>query len=164
MTEAVQKVTKPHWSWTKTAREQGAKPDGTFNAGTVVHPASVLYQVAADGRFAAMSGTSLLAGARSIAGEHLSPAEIETELLVYPPVADVVCVGRADRPKGQVVSPQLVLSRTEPTALPGDLRRWVGDRIGWHAAPRAVVVHEFLPRTESGKLRRSNLCEQEARR
>jgi acetyl-CoA synthetase len=95
------------------------------------------------------------------AGYNVGPAEVEAALLEHPLVRDVACVGVPDMRKGQVIAAHLVLAgdAVEPGTLLDTLRPWVGERIGWHAAPRHVYLYDELPRTESGKLVRRRLRE-----
>ena len=91
------------------------------------------------------------------AGYNVGPHEVESVLARHPLVAEVACTGEADERKGQVIAAHVVLSGEAPEALVEELRRWVGERVGWHAAPRHVYVLDELPRTESGKVRRAAL-------
>lgn len=93
------------------------------------------------------------------AGYNVGPAEVESVLLEHPDVAEVACVGRADERKGQIIVAHVVLVGDEPQGLLDDLRRLVGERIGWHAAPRELRTQASLPRTESGKVQRKALRE-----
>ena len=92
-------------------------------------------------------------------GMNVGPAEVESALLEHPLVADAGCVGIPDPVKGAIVTAHVVLSGPAPDDLEQQLRYWVGDRVGRHAAPRKVVVWDELPRTASGKLRRIELRE-----
>lgn len=103
------------------------------------------------------------------AGYNVGPFEIEAVLLEHPLVADAAVVGVPDPRKGQVIEAHVVLaagasgSAAAPPSgeeLTAELKRWVGERIGWHAAPRHVTVHASLPRTESGKVKRRELRSQ----
>lgn len=91
------------------------------------------------------------------AGYNVSPFEVESVLMEHPAVAEAACVGEPDERKGQVVAAHLVLAPGHRRALDEELRQLVGERIGWHAAPRRFHVRPQLPKTESGKLRRSAL-------
>lgn len=91
------------------------------------------------------------------AGYNIGPAEVEAALLAHPLIADVACVGEPDPAKGSVVAAHVVLSGEQPDDLLRELRAWVGSRLGWHAAPRRLHVRDALPRTESGKIKRSVL-------
>lgn len=95
------------------------------------------------------------------AGYNVSPAEVETALLDHPLVVDAACVAEPDPVKGSVVAAHLVLGGPEPDDLLRELRTWVGERVGWHAAPRRVRVRTTLPRTASGKVRRAALRAEE---
>jgi acetyl-CoA synthetase len=93
------------------------------------------------------------------AGYNVSPGEIERIVLRHPGVAEVGCVGAPDPRKGHVVVAHVVLASAETPELLDEVRLLVGGTAGWHAAPRRLVVHESLPKTESGKLRRRDLRE-----
>ena len=96
------------------------------------------------------------------AGYNVGPAEVEAALLEHPLIRDVACVSEPDERKGQVLVAHVVLvagADGDRSALLDALRPWVGERVGWHAAPRRVHVHDELPRTESGKLVRRRLRE-----
>jgi len=97
------------------------------------------------------------------AGYNVGPADVENALLEHPEIVDAACVGAPDPRKGQVVAAHVVLSEgcaADEERLLDALRPWVGARVGWHAAPRRVRVHERLPRTESGKVIRRKLREE----
>lgn len=94
------------------------------------------------------------------AGFNVGPTDVESALLEHPAIVDAGCVGEADDRKGQVVAAHVVLGEqagSDHQALLEELRGWVGERVGWHAAPRRLHLHPALPRTESGKLRRRDL-------
>ncbi len=105
------------------------------------------------------------------AGYNVGPFEVETVLMEHAAVTDIAVVGVPDERKGQVLEAHVVLAPGTPGAvglagaapaaapaeLTAELKKWVGERIGWHAAPRHVTVHAALPRTESGKVKRREL-------
>src|SRR5207248_3681032 len=93
------------------------------------------------------------------AGYNVGPFEVESALLEHPLVREAACVAAPDERKGQVVAVYVVVVGDPPDDLSGELQRWVGGRVGWHAAPRRVYVRDELPRTESGKIRRRELRE-----
>lgn len=93
------------------------------------------------------------------AGYNVGPLEVETALLEHPLVTDAACVAEPDPVKGSVVAAYLVLAGSAPDDLLAELRSWVGERLGWHAAPRRLHVVTELPRTETGKIRRAALRE-----
>ncbi len=92
------------------------------------------------------------------AGYNVGPTDVEEILLEHAAVADAACVGQPDERKGQAIAAHVVLAAPCDTeALLEELRQSVGERLGWHAAPRALHVAAELPRTESGKVRRREL-------
>ena len=95
----------------------------------------------------------------NVGGQKVYPAEVESVLVEHPRVVEAACAGRPDPRKGQIIVAHVVLEGPEPQGLLDDLRKLVGDRVGWHAAPRELRVHDALPRTESGKVRRKELRE-----
>lgn len=98
------------------------------------------------------------------AGYNVGPAEVEAALVSHPLIADAACVGEPDPQRGQVVVAHVILRTDAPADAPDDilkqLRSWVGERVGWHAAPRKIRVVDHLPRTASGKVQRKNLREE----
>ena len=96
------------------------------------------------------------------AGYNVGPGEVESVILEHPAVAEAACVGVPDERKGQVIAAHVVLVQEAPAGLLDELRTMVGERVGWHAAPRQLREHATLPRTESGKVRRKVLRELDA--
>jgi acetyl-CoA synthetase len=91
------------------------------------------------------------------AGYNIGPVEVESALMAHPLIADAACVGEPDPVKGTIVVAYVVLDDEPPPDLRDEVRRWIGERIGWHAAPRRVEVMDELPHTDSGKLQRALL-------
>lgn len=91
------------------------------------------------------------------AGYNIGPFEVEKVLLEHPLVLEAACIAEPDERKGHVVSAYVVLAEDEPPGLVEQLRQSVGERIGWHAAPKHIRVSLELPRTESGKVIRRYL-------
>lgn len=92
-------------------------------------------------------------------GYNVGPVEVETVLLEQPGVAEAAVVAEPDRSRGAVVRAVIVPTAEAPppeVQVP-QLQEAVRRRIGRHAYPRTVDFAESLPRTETGKLRRSAL-------
>lgn len=90
-------------------------------------------------------------------GEKVWPDGVEAVLRHLPGVADVAIVGRADPEWGQrVVAVIEPVAGAAPPGLP-EVRSAVKEALPPWAAPRAVEVVGFLPRTSSGKVRRRAL-------
>ena len=92
-------------------------------------------------------------------GEKVWPEEIEESLLGHPGVADAAVAGRPDPDLGQRVTAYVVPS--DPGAPPSleDLREAAAARLPRFKAPRELVLVDAVPRTASGKVRRSALPE-----
>ena len=90
-------------------------------------------------------------------GENVWPTVVERALRTHPAVADVAVVGRPDAEWGErVVAVVVPRDRTAPPTLAA-LRAHVKAVLPPYAAPAALEVVETLPRTASGKVRRSQL-------
>lgn len=88
-------------------------------------------------------------------GEKVWPIAVERALENTPGVAELAIAGRADPEWGQRVVAFVVPSGTPPTL--DDLRAKVKETLPAYAAPKELVLLEALPRTPSGKVRRSAL-------
>ena len=90
-------------------------------------------------------------------GENVWPAVVERALLTHPGVAEVAVVGRPDPEWGQRVV--AVVVPTDPAAPPtlDSLRHHAKQTLPSHAAPKELLVVTALPRTTSGKVRRTDL-------
>jgi O-succinylbenzoic acid--CoA ligase len=90
-------------------------------------------------------------------GEKVWPATVERVLAAHPRVADVAVWKRADPEWGErVVAWVVPVSPDDPPALPA-LVDLVRSSLAPWAAPKELVVVGSLPRTGSGKVRRSAL-------
>jgi acyl-CoA synthetase (AMP-forming)/AMP-acid ligase II len=90
-------------------------------------------------------------------GENVFPAEVEEVLHSHPDVADVAVVGVADARFGQALVAHVVL-RAGASASERDLRTHVRTHLATFKVPREVVFHDELPRNETGKVVKRELC------
>ncbi|MCU0308114.1 MAG: AMP-binding protein, partial [Thermoleophilia bacterium] len=91
----------------------------------------------------------------------VSPPEVEAVLMERGEVREAAVVGRADD-RGLVrAAAHVVLAADPPPDLAERLRRHVAHRLGPHAAPAWVTVHDALPRLPSGKIARRELLPDE---
>jgi O-succinylbenzoic acid--CoA ligase len=90
-------------------------------------------------------------------GENVWPAAVEAALLAHPQVAEVAVVGAADPEWGQrVVAIVVPTDWAAPPPLE-DLRERARAVLAPYALPKELRVVRTLPRTTSGKVRRSGL-------
>jgi len=87
-------------------------------------------------------------------GENVAPAEVEAVLERHPAVAEAAVHGRPDAQWGEAVVATVVL---RDPASEADLLAHARAHLAAFAVPKAVAVVDALPRTPSGKLRRSAL-------
>lgn len=84
----------------------------------------------------------------------VSPAEIETVLSRHPAVADCVVFDRPDEMRGAVACGLVVLSETVD---PGELIRFVNDRVPEYERLHALEPVREIPRSPTGKVPRREL-------
>ncbi len=99
------------------------------------------------------------------AAYRIGPFEVESALLEHPAVAESAVVGVPDADRGQIVKAFVVLREGhEPgDELASELQEHVKAVTAPYKYPRAVAFVESLPKTTSGKIRRSELREMDAR-
>jgi acetyl-CoA synthetase len=91
-------------------------------------------------------------------GYRIGPGEIEQALMLHPAVADAAVVGVANAEIGQHIKAFVQLCGTElDGALEVALRELVASTVGPHARPRDIESIDRVPRTETGKVLRSDL-------
>ncbi|HKN41016.1 MAG TPA: acetate--CoA ligase [Acidimicrobiia bacterium] len=92
----------------------------------------------------------------NVSGHRLSTTEIESALVAHEAVAEAATAAAPDSQTGQVpLCFVLLRSGYEPSEkLAGELREWVGQKIGKIARPKAVIFSADLPKTRSGKIMR----------
>jgi len=97
------------------------------------------------------------------AGYNIAGPEVEDALLLHPAVAECGVIGAPDEQRGQVVKAFVVLkaAHVADAALAHELQEFVKRAIAPYKYPRAIEFRESLPRTETGKLQRFRLRQQE---
>jgi 2-aminobenzoate-CoA ligase len=98
------------------------------------------------------------------AGYNIAGPEVEAALLTHPAVRECGVVGQPDAERGQIVMAYVVVAEGH---APGEdlvraLQEHVKAEISPYKYPRAIAFVEALPRTDTGKLRRTVLREQAA--
>lgn len=89
-------------------------------------------------------------------GVNVYPAEIEAVLHTHDAVLESAVVG-LDSPEWGQVPVAFVVPRPEMSIDPGDLRTWSGARLARAKVPARVEIVTELPRTASGKVRKTEL-------
>ena len=92
------------------------------------------------------------------AGYRIGPFEVESALLTHPAVAEAAVVSAPDPERGSVVRAVVVLRDGEPgPELAGALQEHVKGVTAPYKYPRIVEFADSLPKTSSGKIRRTAL-------
>ncbi|MGQ4267212.1 AMP-binding protein [Nocardiopsis changdeensis] len=92
-------------------------------------------------------------------GYRIGPTEVEAVLNEHPAVDECGVYSIPDELAGQLIGARVVLAPGTGASeeLAAELKDWVGTRFATHAAPDVVDFVPELPRTASGKMRRSRL-------
>jgi acetyl-CoA synthetase len=95
------------------------------------------------------------------AGYTIGPQEVEDTLRTHPAVEEAGVIGVPDEDRGEVVKAFLEVSTTHGPGLTADIKRYVRDELSKHEYPREIEFVESLPTTPDGKIRRSDLRQDE---
>ncbi len=100
------------------------------------------------------------------AGYNISGPEVEEALLAHDAVTDCACVASPDPERGNIVKAYVVLDdgQTAGDELTKTLQDFVKQTIAPYKYPRAIEFVDALPRTETGKMQRFKLRQQELER
>lgn len=90
------------------------------------------------------------------AGEKIYPAEIEGALCAHPAVAEAVVIGIPDERWGEAVHAFVALAPGQQ-ATPGELRRFLRERLADFKIPTGYEFIEKVPRNPTGKILRRTL-------
>lgn len=95
-------------------------------------------------------------------GYRIGPAEVEDALCAHPAVATASVIGEPDEMRGEVVSAVIELraGARNGDQLREELQALVRRRLAAYEVPRRIHFVDAVPRTESGKVRRSELRRQ----
>ncbi|MFD1515499.1 acyl-CoA synthetase [Halomarina rubra] len=98
------------------------------------------------------------------AGYRIGPFEVESSLGEHPAVAEAAVVPKSDRERGNIVKAFVVLSADyDPSDdLVEDIQQHVRNELAAHEYPREVEFVDELPKTVTGKIRRTELRDRTA--
>ena len=88
-------------------------------------------------------------------GINVYPREVEEALVGHPEVSEALVYGIEDPEWGQKVRALIVVASDGSPPDPEAIRAWLRDRLAPHKCPRTIEVVPELPRTTTGKLKRS---------
>lgn len=91
-------------------------------------------------------------------GENVYPAEVEKVILNHPDVHDAAVIGVEDEKWGEVGKAFIVL-KPERNTKEEDIYRFLNERLARYKIPKYFVFVDKLPKTASGKIRKSLLKE-----
>jgi acyl-coenzyme A synthetase/AMP-(fatty) acid ligase len=93
-------------------------------------------------------------------GYRIGPAEVESTLLGHPAVRECAVLGVPDESRGQVVGAAVVLKNgfVAGDELVTELQRYVRAETAPYKYPRRIWFLDELPKTTSGKIRRTALA------
>ncbi|EME55342.1 long-chain-fatty-acid--CoA ligase [Rhodococcus ruber BKS 20-38] len=92
----------------------------------------------------------------NVSGYKVWPREVEDALYEHPAVHEAAVVGQPDDYQGESVVAFVSLER-DAHATESELVDFVRDRLAAYKRPRRVHIVENLPKTQTGKIRRSDL-------
>ena len=100
------------------------------------------------------------------AGYRIGPFEVESALVAHPKVIEAAAVASPDHLRGHIVKAFVrVLPDAEPNdELAREIQSFVRERLSAYAYPRSIEFVDDLPKTLTGKIRRIELREREAKR
>ncbi|SIQ84858.1 acetyl-CoA synthetase [Haladaptatus litoreus] len=96
------------------------------------------------------------------AGYRIGPFEVESSLGEHPAVAESAVVPKSHRERGNIVKAYVVLSESAEASsdLAEDIKTHVKEELSAHEYPREVEFVDELPKTVTGKIRRTELRDQ----
>src|SRR3954469_21430694 len=99
------------------------------------------------------------------AGYRIGPFEVESACIEHPAVREAAAVASPEERRGSVVKAFIVLADDHQPSdeLAEEIKAFVRDRLSAYAYPRRVEFVADLPKTLTGKIRRIELREREAR-
>jgi len=95
------------------------------------------------------------------AGYRIDPHEVEDALMGHPAVVECAVVGVPDQDRGNIVRAFVRTDEPGTEELCRDIQNLVKRELSKHKYPREIEFVDHFPRTDSGKIQRTQLREQE---
>lgn len=95
------------------------------------------------------------------AGYRIGPEEIEDSLAEHNAVSDAAVIGIPDETRGEIPKAFVVPAGTADDELKEDLKAYVKSNLAKYEYPREIEFVNELPKTSTGKIRRTDLRERE---
>jgi o-succinylbenzoate---CoA ligase len=92
-------------------------------------------------------------------GENVNPVEIENLLLQMPNLTEVAVVGIPDIFWGQKIVAIVPLHTTHQQVKIDDIKSFLSDKVAQFKIPKELIRTASIPRTQSGKIKRSTLID-----
>jgi O-succinylbenzoic acid--CoA ligase len=92
-------------------------------------------------------------------GELVAPAEVAETLRAHPAVADAAVVGLEDPEWGEALAALVVPEDPTEQQLAATLESHCRDRLPGYKRPKTVALADAIPRTQSGTVDRTAVCE-----
>ena len=90
-------------------------------------------------------------------GYRISPLEVETVLQEHPDVVEAAVVTRAIKPGQRIIAAVVVPRQGVSEGLADAILNFARERLAIYKVPRSIEFRDNLPRTPTGKLRRTEL-------
>ena len=94
----------------------------------------------------------------NVAGEKVSPFEVEEAVTMHPAVAEAIAFAAPDRLRGEYVCVAVVLHEHVEQPSDTELRGFAAERLASFKVPRRFVVIEKIPLGPTGKVQRNRLA------
>lgn len=90
-------------------------------------------------------------------GENVNPVEIENLLLQMPKLSDFAIVGLPDDVWGQKITIVITPLSAQQLIKLDDIKYFLSDKTASYKIPKDLIIVDVIPRTSSGKIKRSSL-------
>jgi long-chain acyl-CoA synthetase len=97
-------------------------------------------------------------------GYNVYPRNIEEAIYTHPSVAEVCVIGIPDEYRGETPKAFITLKAGAPEFTIDEIKAFLRDKLGKHEMVQIIEFRSELPKTPVGKIQKSVLVEEEAKR